>query len=200
MSTHFHNEPNSDAQRRLAAKLPLSKANRVYFKFLGLQTAESSEEAILEAAKKMATLVQEREPFNPPETIHRSRLEIALATYRLLDPRRRQSQWERIQLTRPLGREDREYQLPEPGTLIRSMDHTSDATSPELMLDPLIDRALEESAGQALAVDSKSDSRSWLEERREIIRTVRGEPAQEPSQSNRWDKYGLNWLLSVFGL
>jgi hypothetical protein len=84
--------------------------------------------------------------------------------------------------------------------LIRSMDHTSDATSPELMLDPLIDRALEESAGQALAVDSKSDSRSWLEERREIIRTVRGEPAQEPSQSNRWDKYGLNWLLSVFGL
>ena len=71
MSTHFHNEPNSDAQRRLAAKLPLSKANRVYFKFLGLQTAESSEEAILEAAKKMATLVQEREPFNPPETIHR---------------------------------------------------------------------------------------------------------------------------------
>ncbi|MEK0427174.1 MAG: hypothetical protein ACK5EO_10175 [Planctomycetota bacterium] len=200
MSTYFHNEPNPDARRRLAAKSPLSKANRVYFKFLGLQTAETSEEAILEASKKMAALVQEREPFNPAETIDRSRQEIALATYRLLDPRRRQTQWERIQLTRPLDREDRQYQLPEPGSLIRSMDHTSEATGTEPMLEPLIDRALEESAGQALTVDSKSDSRSWLEERREIVRTVRGEASQEPKASNSWDKYGLNWLRSVFGL
>jgi hypothetical protein len=148
----------------------------------------------------MAALVQEREPFNPPEMIQRSRLEIALATYRLLDPRRRQSQWERVQLTRPLGREDREYHLPEPGSLLRFMDHTSEATATEPILEPLIDRAIEESAGQALAVDSKIDTRSWLEERREIVRTMRGEAAQEPSQANRWDKYGFNWLRTVFGL
>jgi hypothetical protein len=80
------------------------------------------------------------------------------------------------------------------------MDHTSEATATEPILEPLIDRAIEESAGQALAVDSKIDTRSWLEERREIVRTMRGEAAQEPSQANRWDKYGFNWLRTVFGL
>ena len=117
MSNHFHNEPNPDAQRPLAAKPPSSsKANRVYFKFLGLKTSESNEQAILEASKKMARLVQERAPFNAPELIERSRQEIALATYRLLDPRRRKNPWERIQLTRPIDREDREYQTPDPGS------------------------------------------------------------------------------------
>ena len=200
MSTFFHSKSKSDAQRRLDEKSSLSKTNSVYFKFLGLQSAESSEEAILGAARKMASLVQEREPFNPPEVITRSRHEIALATYRLLDPRRRKSLWERIQLTRPLGREDREYQIPEPGSLLKSIEQASDAWTQEPLLDPLIDRALEESAGQAMAVDSKSDSRSWLEERRDVVRALRGDAAQQSDSTKSWDKYGLGWLRSVFGL
>lgn len=200
MSAHFHNEPKTDAQGRLAEKSSSSRANRVYFKFLGLQGSESSEEAILGAAKKMAALVREREPFNPPDVIIRSRHEIALATYRLLDPRRRQSQWERIQLTRPLDREDRQYTLPQPGSLIESMDQACESWTVEPLLEPWIDRALGESAGQAMAVDSKSDSRSWLEERREIVRAVRGDSAQESDSVKRWDRYGFSWLRSVFGL
>ncbi|MFM8572881.1 MAG: hypothetical protein ACKOAU_14905 [Pirellula sp.] len=195
----FHNEPNSDALRRLAAKTSLSKSNRVYCKFLGLKASECHEENILDAAKKMANMVLDREPFNTPEVIARSRHEIALATYRLLDPRRRSSQYERIQLTRPLGREDRQYAFPEPGTLLRSIDQAPGA-SQDPLLEPLIDRAIEESAGQALAVDSKNDSRAWLEERREVIRTVRGDATHESDSGKRWDKYGLNWLRSVFGL
>jgi len=200
MSAQFHNKPNPDEQRRLAEKSSLSKANRVYFRFLGLQGTESSEELILEAARKMSALVYEREPHNPPEVITRSRHEIALATYRLLDPRRRQSQWERIQLTRPIGREDREYRLPEPGSLFVAMQQAEPVHSAEPLLDPLIDRALGESAGEAMAVDSKSDTRSWLEERREIIRALRGDSAQESDSGKSWNKYGLNWLRSVFGL
>ena len=201
MSTHFHNKPNSDAQRRLVAKSSLRKTNRVYFKFLGLQPSESNEQTILEAARKMAALVLEREPFNPPEVISRSRHEIALATYRLLDPRRRPSQSERIQLTRPIDREDREYQLPDPGSLFRLMEQpVSGDGVQEQRLEPLIDRAFGEPAGQALAVDSKSDSKAWLEERREIVRSVRGDAAQGSDAGKSWDKYGLSWLRSVFGL
>jgi hypothetical protein len=49
-------------------------------------------------------------------------------------------------------------------------------------------------------VDSKTDSRNWLEERREIVRAVRADSAH-PSQANPlWDKYGFSWLRSVFGL
>lgn len=200
MCTHSHNEPNTDAQRRLAEKSSLGKTNRVYFKFLGLTKAESCEEAILSAAKRMAALVQEREAFNPPEVITRSRHEIALATYRLLDPRRRQSQWERIQLTRPLDRQDRQYQSPEPGSLLRCIEQASDHPMQEPLLEPLIDRAMNESAGQSMTVDAKSDSRSWLEERREIVRSLRGDAAQQSDSVKRWDKYGLNWLRAVFGL
>ena len=200
MSNHFHNEPNPDAQRPLAAKPPSSsKANRVYFKFLGLRTSESNEQAILEASKKMARLVQERAPFNSPELIERSRQEIALATYRLLDPRRRKNPWERIQLTRPIDREDREYQTPDPGSLLRCMEQGSEDHF-ETILEPLIDRALGQTAGKALTVDSKTDSRNWLEERREIVRAVRADSAH-PSQANPlWNKYGFSWLRSVFGL
>ncbi len=188
MSNHFHNEPNPDVQRPLAAKPPSSsKANRVYFKFLGLKTSESNEQAILEASKKMARLVQERAPFNAPELIERSRQEIALATYRLLDPRRRKNAWERIQLTRPIDREDREYQIPDPGALLRRMEQGSEDHF-ETILDPLIDRALGQTAGKALTVDSKTDSRNWLEERREIVRAVRAD-SDHPSQANPlWNK------------
>jgi hypothetical protein len=200
MSNPFHNEPNSDAQRRLAEKQPsLSKANRVYFKFLGLKTAESNEQAILDAARKMAKLVHERAPFNAPELIDRSRQEIALATYRLLDPRRRKSPRERIQLTRPIDREDRQYQTPDPGSLLRSMEQGAEDHF-ETILNPLIDRALGQTAGNALTVDSKSDSRNWLEERREIVRVVQTDSTHSSGANLRWDKYGFSWLRSVFGL
>jgi hypothetical protein len=51
-----------------------------------------------------------------------------------------------------------------------------------------------------MTVDAKSDSRSWLEERREIVRSLRGDAAQQSDSVKRWDKYGLNWLRAVFGL
>lgn len=200
MSKHSHNELDTDAQHRLDEKTSLSKANRVYFKFLGLAKGQSCEVAILDAAKKMASLVRARESFNPPEVIIRSRHEIALATYRLLDPRRRQSQWERIQLTRPQDRLDRQHRIPAPGSLLQCMEQASRERTQEPMLDPLIDRALKEPAGQSLTVDAKSESRSWLEERRQIAGSLQGDAAQQSDSVKRWDKIGLTWLRSVFGL
>jgi hypothetical protein len=70
----------------------------------------------------------------------------------------------------------------------------------ETILNPLIDRALGQTAGNALTVDSKNDSRNWLEERREIVRAVRTDSTLPPQANPLWDKYGFSWLRSVFGL
>lgn len=84
-----------------------ARAQRVYSQFLGVSRDETDEQVILDACSKIARMIQERAPFNPSELIVRSRSEVALATYRMLDPRRRVSFRQRAQLSRPLHREDR---------------------------------------------------------------------------------------------
>jgi len=197
----------------------LLRTQRVYCKFLGLEPNETDESVILHASSRMAQLVNERKPFNAPEVIVRSRSEIALATYRLLDPRRRANPWQRIQLIRPLNREDRQTPSSPSNSLWSQTEPASslgDAESdqiPQIGSSPsspssqepsgwinrqVIDRALEQTASQATLVDSNHDARSWLEERREIVRTLKSSE-DNMSRDKRQEKSTLSWLLSVFG-
>jgi hypothetical protein len=170
----------------------------------------------------MAQLVNERKAFNSPEVIVRSRSEIALATYRLLDPRRRAYLWQRIQLVRPLNREDRHSSRSPSNSLWSQTEPASSAGDSESDQNPpndseqsntptlvsqeragwinrrVIDRAFEQTASQATLVDSNHDARNWLEERREIVRTLKSSE-DSLSRDKRQEKSTLSWLLSVFG-
>ncbi len=200
----------------------LLRTQRVYCKFLGLDANETDESVILNASSRMAQLVNERKAFNSPEVIVRSRSEIALATYRLLDPRRRAYPWQRIQLIRPLNREDRHLQSSSSNSLWSQTEPASSAGDSEPDQNPpneseqsntptlvtqeragwinrrVIDRAFEQTASQATLVDSNHDARNWLEERREIVRTLKSSE-DSMSRGKRQEKSTLSWLLSVFG-
>jgi hypothetical protein len=73
--------------------------NRNFFKRLGLSWGECRIMTIREAAKAKAREVSLR---SHPATSDLHRAEIAVATYRLLDPRGRTALYERIQLSCPL--------------------------------------------------------------------------------------------------
>ena len=182
------------------------KANRVYFRFLGLNQGESCEDTILEAARRMNEFVAERAPFNPEEVLERKRFEIALATYRLLDPRRRASLRERVQLARPLNREDRIERVVPDGELFALVNFSHDAnesaeaSATSELLQPRIEQAMNEPADSPVKVDSKQQSQSWLEERRDVVRVIRQEPGTRSDSVKRTDKTGLSWWLSRFGL
>lgn len=200
----------------------LLRTQRVYCKFLGLDPNETDESVILNASSRMAQLVNERKAFNSPEVIVRSRSEIALATYRLLDPRRRAYLWQRIQLVRPLNREDRHSSSSPSNSLWSQTEPASSAGDSESDQNPpnaseqsntptlvsqeragwinrrVIDRAFEQTAAQATLVDSNHDARNWLEERREIVRTLKSSE-DSMSRDKRQEKSTLSWLLSVFG-
>jgi len=73
--------------------------NRNFFRRLGLSRGECRIETIREAAKSKAREVSLK---SHPATSDLHRAEIAVATYRLLDPRGRKALYERIQLSCPL--------------------------------------------------------------------------------------------------
>lgn len=102
-----HSGRSGGSKRRGMELREYIRAQRVYSRFLGVSTNETDEQVILEACSKIARMIQERAPFNPSDLIARSRSEVALATYRMLDPRRRVSLRQRAQLSRPIHREDR---------------------------------------------------------------------------------------------
>lgn len=105
--TQTHPIRSLSAKRRGMELREYARTQRVYSRFLGVSANETDEQVILEACSKIARMIQERVPFNPSELIARSRSEVALATYRMLDPRRRVSLRQRAQLSRPIHREDR---------------------------------------------------------------------------------------------
>lgn len=106
-SSGGHSGRSGSSKRRGMELREYIRAQRVYSRFLGVATNETDEQVILEACSKIARMIRERAPFNPSDLIAKSRSEVALATYRMLDPRRRVSLRQRAQLSRPIHREDR---------------------------------------------------------------------------------------------
>lgn len=73
--------------------------NAHHFQLLGLKRGECRIEVIRQAARRRATDIAGR---SHPATVDLHRAEIAVATYRLLDPRGRTQLYERVQLSCPI--------------------------------------------------------------------------------------------------
>lgn len=190
--------------RKRAFSGKYDRANAAYFRFLGLRRGESDASAIRSAASAMSGLIGDCEGQFGVEGLVARRSEIAVATYRLLDPRRRESFFERVQLTYPA---DRDEQSTVADTLAAADAPTQNAwvdpetieprrpiASPQLMSLPVIERAIQEEASDPATAQAAADTMSWLEERRDVIRSLRDmETRSERSGSP------IDWIRSVLG-
>jgi hypothetical protein len=176
------------------------RANAEYFRFLGLRRGESDATTIRSAASAMSGLVSDCEGQFGVEGLVRRRSEIAVATYRLLDPRRRSSFFERVQLCYPADREER-------GNESISMETSAELSSnpwieeeteqrlPVLMTLPVIERAIQEEAKNPATAQATAETMSWLDERREVIRSLR---EIEP-RASKVSSSPITWIRSVLG-
>lgn len=223
--------------------------NGTYFRLLGLRNGESRVDIIRDAALAMSIGLGCE---SHRESCLQQRHAIAVATYRLLDPRRRHRQTERIQLCYPIDRD--EATVPPPhfhvasgnvrqnlqgageaevvAELIESSeagsshdtasdghlaagdgdesDPSGDDTVPEaqfseprgvaLMQQPVIDRAIDEVLLAPEAITRQCDSESWMDERREIVRSLKKYDVEESRLANTQTGSTFSWLRSVFGL
>lgn len=182
----------------------LVRENIAQFRILGLKRGESRVAVIRQAAQEMASLLTEKEPVYDSEVFTKRRFEIALAAYRLLDPRRRRKRLERIHLCFPL---DREELLDQPTFEGPTGSESEIREVSGLMQLPVLERVFQEEALAPEAVAATVSSNSWvsasevdspdleLEERREVVRTLRAFDRESETRGST-----LNWLRSVFGL
>jgi hypothetical protein len=182
----------------------LVRENIAQFRILGLKRGESRVAVIRQAAQEMASLLTEKEPVYDFEVFTKRRFEIALAAYRLLDPRRRRKRLERIHLCFPL---DREELLDQPTFEGPTGSESEIREVSGLMQLPVLERVFQEEALAPEAVAATVSSNSWvaasevdspdleLEERREVVRTLRAFDRESETRGST-----LNWLRSVFGL
>lgn len=180
------------------------RENMAQFRFLGLKRGESRVAVIRQAAQEMASLLTESEPGYDSEVLTKRRFEIALAAYRLLDPRRRRKRLERIHLCFPL---DREELIDRPSFEGPTPSASESGELSGLMQLPVLERVFQEEASASGAVASTVTTGSWvvatefgapdleLEERREVVRTLRKFDRESEARGST-----LNWLRSVFGL
>lgn len=135
------------------------------------------------------------------------RARVALATYRLLDPRNRTDLYERVQLSCPLNEEDiQEPVADSQSSLNRNIVVENPPSSKEpivnIMNTDLVNRAIEEakSIGRERDMTSSStasESEPSLSERRQVVRLIREiELTETPQQSSS----PLAWLRSYLGL
>jgi hypothetical protein len=68
------------------------------------------------------------------------------------------------------------------------------------MQQPVIDRAIDEVLLAPAAITRQSDSESWMDERREIVRSLKKYDIEESRLATTQTGSTLTWLRSVFGL
>lgn len=187
-------------KRKVARKS--DSLNWEHFRFLGLPFGECDPSAIRAAASALSGGISLCEGQHGIEGLTVHRTEIALATYRLLDPRRRESFMERVQLCYPANHDERKVdiqeldwqQAPKINPWLPADEPRGDSKEVKPWMNrPVIDRAIQEEARNPTALQAAADAKSWLEERREIIRSLQ---ELEPSEKS---SFSLSWIRSVLG-
>jgi hypothetical protein len=136
------------------------------------------------------------------------RARIAVATYRLLDPRERTDMYERVQLCYPIDRDDIESESLSVAKLIDQMPQLSPKIQlpsnsvVKLMGQPLIDEAIEgnspedeEPGARQLAITDMPSSHLSLEEKRSVVRLLR-----QAEEGTLRGLSPLGWLRSRLGI
>jgi len=135
------------------------------------------------------------------------RARVALATYRLLDPRNRTDLYERVQLSCPLNEEEIQQPVADSqSSLNRNIMVDNPPCSKEpvvnIMNTDVVNRAIEEAKSFGKERDMTSnplvaESEPSLSERRQVVRLLREiEITEVPQQSSS----PLAWLRSYLGL
>jgi hypothetical protein len=183
-----------------------------HFRLLGLKRGECRTHVIRSAAQTLSTALSFNGNAND-QGKHAAddgqRARIALAAYRLLDPRERADTYERVQLCYPIDREDAESPTPPIGKLVNQMVRVpSKSRRPtrsivRLMGQPVIDQAIEgnlpaDEEPEAVVENRTAEqvnSEPSLEERRRIVRLMRDLDESTPRALSP-----IGWLRSRLGL
>jgi hypothetical protein len=135
------------------------------------------------------------------------RARVALATYRLLDPRNRTDLYERVQLSCPLNEEEIQQPVADSQSSLNRnivVDNPPSSKEPvvNIMNTDVVNRAIEEAKSIGKERDMASnplvaESEPSLSERRQVVRLLREiELTEVPQQSSS----PLAWLRSYLGL
>ncbi len=180
-------------------KLKHKKNNEAFvahFRLLGLRRGECRSNVIRSAAQAMAVALKRTgtafaednlasEQYAGGQTLQTAddvrRARIAIATYRLLDPRERTDNYERVQLCYPIDRDDSDSPAVSTRKLVDQMPKV--LSDDESVLATTIHSLDQLSSGQS------------LEERRSIVRLMR-----ETNESTLRGLSPLGWLKSRLGI
>ncbi len=183
-----------------------------HFQLLGLKRGECRTNVIRSAAQALSAALSYNgnagdQGKHSADDVQRAR--IALAAYRLLDPRERVDVYERVQLCYPIDREDAESPTPCVGKLVDQMvnvpvkSRRPTKSIVKLMGQPVIDEAIEgnppedeepEAARENPSAEQANSDPS-LEERRRIVRLMR-----ELDESTPRSLSPIGWLRSRLGI
>ena len=191
-----------------------------HFQLLGLRLGECRSNVIRSAAQAMAVALNRngnnsaRDEYGAnqyavdfvgqsADDLHRAK--IAIATYRLLDPRERTDVYERVQLCYPIDRDDADSQATETGSLIGQMPNFAKknrrrSKANEQFGQSLLNGAIEgklPSDARPAAEDSfkKTSGNLSMDERRSIVRLMR-----KSNESTLRGLSPLGWLKSQLGI
>lgn len=198
-------------------KLNLKKKNDAFvshFRFLGLSKGECRTNVIRSAAQAMSVAlsfpgdrVADDHQQQSADDVRRAK--IAVAAYRLLDPRERTDVYERVQLCYPIDRDDAEAYWPAISKLVDQMPKVpvrvrgQTGKSIQLMGQALIEVAIDGNApsddepGAESREDlvNRSNSELSLEERRGVVRLMR-----KSDESILSGLFPIGWLRSRLGI
>lgn len=197
-----------------------ARENLAFFRRLGLRMGEARAHVIRTAASTQARRLNQFASVSGDESVEVRRHEIALATYRLLDPRRRQRLVERVQLTYAIDRDEHEIAETFFSTVPRAREASAQSirsggsrasaesgddseegerkssSAPNSTIRQIIDRTCIAPSEELVQVKVLSESNAWLEERREIVSSLRKVAAEEESLRSQSSKSTITWLLS----
>ncbi len=185
-----------------------------HFHLLGLSRGECRTHVIRSAAQAMSVALSYggsqfvSDHFQQTADDAR-RAKIAVATYRLLDPRERIELYERVQLCYPIDRDDLVDSMESTGKLIDQMPKLPPklcrrpSTIVTLMGQPLIDEAIEgktpadeePEAAKDNSSPNQANNEPSLEERRRIVRLL-----LKSDESTIRGLSPLGWLRSRLGI
>ncbi|MFN8739460.1 MAG: hypothetical protein ACK5YR_06040 [Pirellula sp.] len=179
-----------------------------FYRALGLKRGECRIDVIRSAATEHVRYENhESHSSLSLDRLDERRARVALATYRLLDPRNRTDLYERVQLSCPLNEEEIQQPVADSqSSLNRNIMVDNPPCSKEpvvnIMNTDVVNRAIEEAKSFGKERDMTSnplvaESEPSLSERRQVVRLLREiEITEVPQQSSS----PLAWLRSYLGL
>jgi hypothetical protein len=200
-----------DAARTMKTKTQKPKKPTLIqcYRALGLKRGECRIDVIRSAATEYVRHENHESHLSMSDfdRLDERRARVALATYRLLDPRNRTDLYERVQLSCPLNEEEiqqpvADFQSPLNRNIVVYTPPRSKEPVVNIMNTDVVNRAIEEakSFGKEQDQNARStvaESEPSLSERRQVVRLLREiELAEVPPQSSS----PLAWLRSYLGL